>query len=315
MFKRPLHNIAVLEAASGCNLRCPSCVSWTEKGKDLMNMDIAQKAVNKIFKPINALQIQLYWRGDPCINPNLPEIAKYVQRSGFITIVSTNGCTKYCGQKEWMQALLPYINHYAVCLDGWNPENIAKYRVDSKWDTMMRNLEIMASVTAPKCDKILAVLMFKHNQGHEQFFLNIARQFGMRVDFKAPDILGHYLLTEQLANEWLSDEQKYSRYDRVKTSELAKRIEWRDEQINTQELGEYVWVHRSGEKCEEGNLIVAANGTIPYCGQFTRETNGLGSVDDNLGDILQKYADINDSMYHRKLPECSNQCLCIVKPR
>lgn len=315
MFKRPLHNIAVLETASGCNLRCPSCVSWTEKGKDLMTLKIAEKAINNIFKPLNFKQVQLYWRGDPCINPNLPEIAQYVQSKGFITVVSTNGGTKYCGQKEYMERLLPNLNHYTVCLDGWNPDNVAKYRVGSKWETMMRNLEIMASVNAPDCDKILAVLMFKHNEGKEDVFIEIAERFGMRVEFKAPDVLGHYLLTEDLADEWLSTEDKNSRYDKVLTSDLPKSMEWRGSDIDIPKLGKYAWVHRSGEKCEDGNLIVAADGTIPFCGQFTRVTNGLGSVDDNIGDILTKYININEDMYNRKLPECGNQCLCIVKPR
>jgi MoaA/NifB/PqqE/SkfB family radical SAM enzyme len=315
MFKRPLHNIGVIEAASGCNLRCPSCVSWTEKGKDLVTPEITKKAL-KHFKDLDIKQVQLYWRGDPCIHPRLPEIASIVKAEGLITIISTNGCTKYCGDKDYMSALLPNIDHYAVCLDGWNPDNIHKYRVGAKWETMMHNLEIMASIDAPNCDKILSVLMFKHNEGKEQFFLDIAAKHGMRVDFKAPDVLGHYILTEELANEWLSmDPITNSRYDKYHVSQLPKQLEWRGSMIETESLGEYVYVHRSGEKCEEGNLIVAADGTIPYCGQFTNKTDGLGTVDDTIGDILTKYIGINNDMYHRKLAECGNKCLCIFKQR
>lgn len=315
MFKRPIHNIGVLECASGCNLRCPSCVSWTEKGKDLMTLEIAEKAI-KHFKDLNILQVQLYWRGDACIHPNLPAIAKLVKDSGFKTIISTNGVTKYCGQREYMEKLLPQIDHYAVCLDGWNPQNIAKYRVGSKWNIMMQNLELMASVDAPDCDKIMSVLMFKHNEGKEDVFLEIAKKFGMRVDFKAPDILGHFLLTQEIAEEWLSEEpQSNSRYDKILTSELPNHLEWRGHDLDIQSLGEYVWIHRSGEKCEAGNFIVSADGTIPLCGQMTYKTDGLGSVNDSIGDILTKYININDDMFHRKLPECGNKCLCIVHPR
>jgi MoaA/NifB/PqqE/SkfB family radical SAM enzyme len=311
---RPLHNIGVLEAASGCNLRCPSCVSWTEKGKDFLTLQQAQTAVEKFFKPLGILQIQLYWRGDPCINPALPEIAAYVRGAGFKTIVSTNGVTKWCGQPDYMTKLLHNLDHYAVCLDGWNPDNIAKYRVGSKWETMWRNMDLMKSIET-NCDKILAVLMFKHNQGKEDYFLEVAHKYGMRVEFKAPDILGHYLLTEELANEWLSDEEKYSRYDRIDTKDLPNNIEWRGDDIDTAQLGEYVWVHRSTATCDSGNFIVAADGSIPPCGQFTRTTNGLGTINNSLEEIMANYKAMNTDMQARKLPECGNQCLCLVRPR
>jgi MoaA/NifB/PqqE/SkfB family radical SAM enzyme len=311
-FKRGLCDIGVLEAAAGCNLRCASCVAWTEKGKDLITEEIIEKAM-PLFKRVGVKQVQMYWRGDPCIHPRLPEMNEIVLRHGMKTIVSTNGVTKHCGNPEYMRKLLNTTTHYAVCLDGHDAESLAKYRIGAKWDRMINNLEIASKIDS-NCDKILAVLMFKYNEGKEHIFEEIAKKYGFRVDFKAPNVLGEYILTEDQANEWLAESPKYSRYDKTPSKDI-EGIKWRGNDVAPKNMGEYVYIHRNADNCTSGNIIVAANGDIPICGQFTKEINGLGNVFDPIDNILARYAGINEDMYDRKLKECSEKCLCIVKPR
>lgn len=311
-FKRPFCNIGVIEAAAGCNLRCKSCVAWTDKGKDLVTKEITERSV-ELFKLLRVNYVQMYWRGDPCIHPSLYDINELVLKSGMKTAVSTNGVTKYCSNPDYMERLLNTTTHYAVCLDGYNGETLSKYRVGAKWERMLNNLEIASKIKSD-CDKILSVLMFRYNEGKEAIFEEIANKYGFRLEFKAPNVLGEYILTEAEATEWLPNNLTYSRYDKVKSTDVDIK-KWRGEDVADKLKGEFVYIHRNTKTCETGNMIIAANGDIPLCGQFTDKINGLGNIKDDFKEILSKYKTVNEEMLNRNLIECKEKCLCLVEPR
>ena len=98
--KRKINKVSSLEVSNSCNLKCLGCIGWIEKKGGLVQPETVNKAID-LFKRIKTNTVQLYWRGEPCTHPQLPQIAKQMHDNGFKTIVCTNGLTKYNQDKEY----------------------------------------------------------------------------------------------------------------------------------------------------------------------------------------------------------------------
>jgi len=306
-FKRKLSNIAALEVTNDCNFTCSSCVVWYKKKKDYITMDTVHKAC-KLFKEMGFLQVQLYWRGEPCLHPQLPEIAEVVKSYDLITIVSTNNHTPNNADKYWMERLLKHTDHYAVCLDGWNEATISSYRRGSDWNQFFSNVEL---IKKSKCDKILLTLMFGWNSGKEKEFEKIAKKYGMRNMYIAPDILGKPILSAEEAAYWMCDYN--TAYIKKKANRLPKVRKWRGHEITKESFSGDVYVYDELKYCKEGNIVVSATGEIAACPQMPNMEAMLGTVNDSSKTITENYKAIENDLYYRTNPHCKEFCLCLRK--
>tara|TARA_Y100001970_G_scaffold288366_1_gene415445 strand:+ start:6018 stop:7379 length:1362 start_codon:yes stop_codon:yes gene_type:complete len=80
-----------LEVASVCDLACPHCfrqfISTPDK---IMKKDLAFKLIKQAAK-MNVPSMKFNWRGEPLLNPHLPEIIDFAKRNGVLeTIINTN---------------------------------------------------------------------------------------------------------------------------------------------------------------------------------------------------------------------------------
>lgn len=303
--KRPLSEIAAIEVTNSCNFSCPSCVSWYKKGKDFITLEMVEKAC-KMFNHFGFLQVQLYWRGEPCLHPQLPEIAEIVQAHGLISIVCTNGHTPNNSDAEWMKRLMKHTNHYAVCLDGWNRETISNYRYGSDWDLFFRNLDIIKDIDG---GKILKTLMFSWNTGKEHVFEEIAQKYGMTCQMSDPDVWGKKILTEAEAAQWIGKEK--TSYKKTDSKDLPEVTKWRGKEIHRKDFTGDVWVYSPPEKCVIGNIYVSAKGEIPVCSQMADMNKTLGTVWDDPDLIMKNYKKNQTKLYNKQFAECKYSCLCL----
>ncbi len=80
-----------IEVAAVCDLACPHCyrqfISTPDK---IMSKKLAFKLIDQASK-LNVSSMKFNWRGEPLLNPFLPEIIDYAKQKGVLeTIINTN---------------------------------------------------------------------------------------------------------------------------------------------------------------------------------------------------------------------------------
>jgi len=80
-----------IETASVCDLACPHCYRQFIATPDkIMSKKLAFKIIDQASK-LNVPSMKFNWRGEPLLNPFLPEIIDYEKKKGILeTIINTN---------------------------------------------------------------------------------------------------------------------------------------------------------------------------------------------------------------------------------
>ena len=87
-----------IEVSSACNMKCPMCFTITDEYKNnvklaYMKLDLFKKIVDECVSH-GAFSIRLSWRGEPTLNPNFVEMARYAKRSGIKEVSSLTNALK-----------------------------------------------------------------------------------------------------------------------------------------------------------------------------------------------------------------------------
>lgn len=124
----PLPAFISVEPADFCQLRCPECPvgrgsRQETKGERLMSPDTFERIVQQA----QGVQVmQLYFQGEPLLNPHLPDMIRSAHEAHFYTVTSTNA-----------QALTPDLaehligaglNRIIVSMDGISESSYQAYR-------------------------------------------------------------------------------------------------------------------------------------------------------------------------------------------
>jgi len=80
-----------IESASVCDLACPHCYRQFIATPDkIMSKELAFKIIDQASE-LNVPSMKFNWRGEPLLNPFLPEIIDYAKKKGVLeTIINTN---------------------------------------------------------------------------------------------------------------------------------------------------------------------------------------------------------------------------------
>ena len=80
-----------IEVAAVCDLACPHCFRQHIVTPDkVMKKELAFNIIEQI-KRMNVPSMKFNWRGEPLLNPDLPEIINYAKQSGVLeTMINTN---------------------------------------------------------------------------------------------------------------------------------------------------------------------------------------------------------------------------------
>ncbi|HUX54396.1 MAG TPA: radical SAM protein [Williamwhitmania sp.] len=116
-----------VEPACGCNLACPECPVGTgelHRGKGAMTMETLRQIVDTIAK--RAVWVNLYFQGEPLLNPNLTEMVALFSSRRIFTSMSTNGLllTEAIADKLVNSGLKEII----FSIDGATEEEYLAYR-------------------------------------------------------------------------------------------------------------------------------------------------------------------------------------------
>ena len=289
-----------IEPTDICNLHCTSCrrSEWVaqskQHGRGIMTPNTFKKIIKIISKEPTTKKwgtryLQLFWRGEPCISPHLPTLAKITNEYGYRTITSTNCSVPLLNNRDYVQRLLDNFSEVEFCVDGFNQETIDKYRVGANWKTMLKTLEIVSNLESFALKK-MRVLMFKWNEGREEQFRKFAKRYGMNeLLFGSPIINGSAVITRKQRDEWIASDDKYCRY----------------------KLENDEYVSDSRKTCNL-HAVVAYNGDVGLCALDMPLKYKLGNIlKDGIEEVKKNYLLYADDAYLRRLPMCKQFCCCM----
>ncbi|HIH38289.1 SPASM domain-containing protein [Candidatus Woesearchaeota archaeon] len=117
----------LIESASICNLRCPTCVTGSGKlkrKKQLLSIEDYRVILKKISP--YATSMTLHNWGEPLLNKDLPEMITLASSKHITTEISTNGQLL---DMEWARQLVrSKLSYLIIALDGSTQEVYERYR-------------------------------------------------------------------------------------------------------------------------------------------------------------------------------------------
>lgn len=152
----PLH--LDIEASSKCNLRCTFCDRQPNlKPGQLGLLDLALfHHIIDQFSPNNKLWgLKLNYRGEPMLNPHIPEMVKYAKAHGVLDVYfNTNGM--FLDEKSCNALVEAGLDRISISIDGITKEQYESVRVGAKFDRLLDGLRALwwvrkkKNVTYPK---------------------------------------------------------------------------------------------------------------------------------------------------------------------
>jgi len=158
-----------VEPSGQCNLQCPECPVGagvlTRKG-GMMTPKLFEKILNESSPQLS--YINLYFQGEPLLNPKLDQIIKLASQKNIYTTLSTNG--HQLSSAKCKSLVLGGLTKLIISIDGLTQKSYSKYRkggnlekVKQGINNLIQERQILKSKTPYL---IVQFIVFKHNE-HE----------------------------------------------------------------------------------------------------------------------------------------------------
>lgn len=235
-----------VEPTNRCNLKCFAC-NRSPSGNEDLDVETFDRMLKTMFRQngnrCNGEFMNLYWRGEPTLNNDLPRLSELAKGAHYRPYISTNTATKNMRDEDYVKELLKHCYRLEFCIDGYNQETLSTYREGARWEHVIDILRIVSTIDT-ECIKGMRVLMFKYNEGHEDFFKELAIESNMdKLQFGLPVVSKGQYPTQRQIDVYLPTDPKYLRYECV---------------------GKGRWKHITNKSC--GMLpIIVPNGDVAMC--------------------------------------------------
>lgn len=233
------------EVSSKCTLACPRCPR-TEKPETYKVTELDLKFFKSVMtKNILDQTIDILFcggQGDPIYCKDLLQIIEYVKTANpniCIRLV-TNGSYK---TKKWWENLSNHLNENDIVvfsIDGWDNESNNKYRVNSKFDSIIDGIKTLRNNKLIKI--IWSTIIFSFNEDKIDLIQNVAKEsgathfqivksslFGSKIKAYIDEDLGYDPLEPKYSSDYYHSDRStiVSFYDEEyhKTKMDRKRIE------------------------------------------------------------------------------------------
>ena len=116
-----------IEVAAICDLACPFCYRQSIATPDkVMSLDLFHTIIDQCID-IGVPSVKLNWRGEPLLNPKLPEMIKYAKNKGILeVIINTNATT--LDKKTSLAIIDAGLDLMIYSFDGGSKETYEKMR-------------------------------------------------------------------------------------------------------------------------------------------------------------------------------------------
>ncbi|MEM1530140.1 MAG: radical SAM protein [Candidatus Bathyarchaeia archaeon] len=141
--RMPLPRAIQLEPTTKCNFSCITCTRKTLP-KSRLNKDLTIQDFRVILENIPTLKIiKLQGLGEPLMNQYIWEILECGRERGIRFSTTTNGSLL---NPSNIEKLLKYFDSICVSIDSINPENLEYIRKGVKYESIMKNLELLVEI-------------------------------------------------------------------------------------------------------------------------------------------------------------------------
>ena len=116
-----------IETAAICDLACPHCSrEYIITPDKIMDEDLYKKIIDETSK-LNIPSIKLNWRGEPLLNPKMPEMIKYAKSKGILEVlINTNAVS--LNEKKSQEIVDSGLDVIIYSFDGGSKNTYEKLR-------------------------------------------------------------------------------------------------------------------------------------------------------------------------------------------
>lgn len=199
------------EPTTACNLRCPQCPSGLRQfSRPTGHLELER--FEKWITPMKShlIWLNLYFQGEPYLNPYFFEFVAIAKSLGIYTFTSTNA--HFFSIENAEKTIITGLDRVIVSIDGVTQESYERYRVGGNLEKAKEG--ILNLVEAKKRLRksnpyiILQFIVFRHNEHEIPAAKQLAKELGVdKIQFKTAQVY-----TEETAHEWLPVDSRKSRY-------------------------------------------------------------------------------------------------------
>ncbi|MFN2394797.1 MAG: radical SAM/SPASM domain-containing protein [Bacteroidales bacterium] len=207
-----------IETASICNLSCPECITGIGKlnrARKLAEPEYVKKILSAHHK--QAFYCNLYFQGEPFLNPELFEMISLAKSFNFYTAVSTNG--HFLDENTCRKVITSGLDRIIVSIDGPDDNSYNLYRKGGHFKKVCDGVKQLA-FTKKRMNRqnpllVIQMLVNKNNEKRLSDAVELANDLNAdKLEFKSMQIY-----TETGKHEFLPETDKYNRYKNGKTRE------------------------------------------------------------------------------------------------
>ena len=156
-----------VEPAGICNLQCPECPVGAgvllRKGS-LMPLLLFQKIVNETAPQL--MWLNLYFQGEPMLNPQLPAMVAQAAQHRLYTSMSTNG--HFLTEHHCQQLIDARLSRIIISIDGITPDVYTMYRKGGDLHKVLEGVKRLVQLRrqSGRQRPFISVqfVVFKHNE-------------------------------------------------------------------------------------------------------------------------------------------------------
>ena len=199
------------EPTTSCNLRCPECPSGLRsfsRPTGMAERNLFESVVDQLHKDL--LYLLLYFQGEPYLNPQFLEMAKYASSKNVYTATSTNG--HYLTPENTKKTIESGISELIISIDGTTQETYEQYRVGGDLEKVKEGVRCLMAMRKQLKSQtpfvILQFLVVKPNEHQLDEIKELARELGVdHLSLKTAQIYDY-----KQGSDLIPSIDKYSRY-------------------------------------------------------------------------------------------------------
>lgn len=208
-----------IEPTNVCNLKCPECpvgMRQTQLKVKNIDLDLTKKLLDELAPKL--MYTTLYFQGEPLLNRNFTEIAKYARSKNILTGTSTNA--QVINDELAKNIVLSGLDRLIISMDGTTPETYESYRVGGKLEKTINAINLLSKwkkeLKTPSPFLEIQFLVLKTNEHQLDDMKKLAKEWKVdKLTFKTAQLYdfenGHDLLTsiDKYARYELREDGKY----------------------------------------------------------------------------------------------------------
>jgi radical SAM protein with 4Fe4S-binding SPASM domain len=288
-----------IEPTNYCNLHCPECPSGMDlltRKKGNMNFEIFQNLVDQLSPGL--FYLNLYFQGEPYLNPGFPEMIRYAKSKRLYVATSTNG--HFLTPENVRPTIESRLDRLIISLDGADAETYKQYRSGGDFEKVITGIkEIIEQKKRSGSKKPRVVIQFLLLKSNEHQ-INQIRKLGKDLGVDKIELKTAQFCEFKQGNPLMPDNPGFSRYKKI--------------QVNTADIPHFEIRNRMPNHCFRmwSSCVVTWDGEVVPCCFDKDATYKMGNLNEKPFKQIWKdkfYREFRKKIfYSRKSIDICNNC-------